>query len=109
MRGATALLVAVAVALHLPRTGSHSVVIVPKPRNAVDADLPQFAGGTCPMSDGTMPAHGRKCDVNTECLPDGALGNTSAYCGCCFCVNGTSPCLAGQTCYWCAPLIATQR
>merc|ERR1719446_1202399 len=71
-----------ALSLMLGCGASHSVVIVPRPRNAIDADTPLFRNGTFPKPDGTP-----------GCTP------TTAVCGC-WCTNGTSPCLAAQTCFW---------
>lgn len=66
---------------------AHSNVIVPKPRNAVDA-LTDARFGSCTASKGCSPLENGK----GHC----AYG---ASCGC-QCVNGTSPCDIGQTCFW---------
>lgn len=69
--------------LALPLLASaHSNVIIPKPRNAIDAGTdPRFGNDTFPKKDGTGVCH---------------YGDS---CGC-FCHNGTSPCAIGQTCFW---------
>jgi len=61
---------------------SHSITIIPAPRNAVDKDTPLFLNGSFPFPNG-----------EPGCQP------TSSVCGC-WCTNGTEPCLAAQTCFW---------
>ena len=72
---------------------SHSTVIIPRPRNAVDALTdPRF--GSCHGPD----ANG----VGKGCAPLNNGKGKCAYgqsCGC-QCTNGTSPCNIGQTCFW---------
>lgn len=66
---------------------AHSNVLVPRPRNAVDALTdPRF--GSCSVGKGCAPLN----DGTGHC----AYG---ASCGC-VCVNGTEPCNIGQTCFW---------
>eukprot|EP01051_Picozoa_sp_SAG22_P004042 SAG22_NODE_208_length_15237_cov_22.602774_3_plen_125_part_00 len=81
----------------------HSITVVPMPRNAIDNQLPLWRDGSAPLSNGqagtaaTGPdASIGLCNETTE----GLFRNSSAYCSGCFCSNGTSPCLAGQTCFW---------
>merc|ERR1719272_1437246 len=62
---------------------SHSNLITPMPRNAIDATTDsRFGPNKFPDYSG-----------NKGCLPYGAS------CGC-WCQNGTAPCYAGQTCFW---------
>jgi hypothetical protein len=66
---------------------AHSNVLIPRPRNAVDALTdPRF--GSCGMGKGCAPLN----NGEGHC----AYG---ASCGC-VCVNGTEPCNIGQTCFW---------
>ena len=61
----------------------HAHVIIPRPRNSIDAvDQPLFANGQFPQTDG-----------EPGCTED------MQVCGC-WCANGTSPCNTGQSCYW---------
>eukprot|EP01050_Picozoa_sp_SAG11_P033697 SAG11_NODE_11565_length_752_cov_1.343032_1_plen_185_part_10 len=80
----------VATLLSLPfLAAAHSNVIVPKPRNAIDALTdPRF--GSCTSNKGCSPLENGK-----------GLCAYGASCGC-QCTNGTSPCDIGQTCL-CAP------
>ena len=57
-------------------TAGHSNLISPKPRNAIDSRLPQWAGGKSP----------------TKWQPHGDNP--------CACRNGSSACDVGQTCLW---------
>ena len=72
---------------------AHSTVIIPRPRNAVDALTdPRF--GSCHGPDST--------GVGKGCAPLNNGKGKCAYgqsCGC-QCTNGTSPCNIGQTCFW---------
>eukprot|EP00658_Telonema_sp_P-2_P085549 TRINITY_DN977_c0_g2_i1.p1 TRINITY_DN977_c0_g2~~TRINITY_DN977_c0_g2_i1.p1 ORF type:complete len:373 (+),score=31.12 TRINITY_DN977_c0_g2_i1:132-1250(+) len=66
---------------------AHSNVIVPRPRNAIDALTdPRF--GSCSLGHGCAPLNNGQghCDYGASCG--------------CQCVNGTSPCDIGQTCFW---------
>lgn len=91
-------------ALCAPRfTRPHSITVIPMPRNAIDNQLPLWRDGSAPLSNGqpgtsaTGPDAGiGLCNETTE----GLFRNSSAYCSGCFCSNGTSTCLAGQTCFW---------
>ena len=81
------------------RADSHSITVVPMPRNAIDNQLPLWEGGAAPLSNGAAgtAATGKDsgigmCNETTE----GLFSNSSAYCSGCFCSNGTSPCAAGQ-------------
>ena len=66
---------------------AHSNVLVPRPRNAVDALTdPRF--GSCGVGKGCAPLN----DGTGHC-------GYGASCGC-VCVNGTEPCNIGQTCFW---------
>ena len=66
---------------------AHSNVLIPRPRNAIDALTdPRF--GSCGMGKGCAPLN----NGEGHC----AYG---ASCGC-VCVNGTEPCNIGQTCFW---------
>jgi hypothetical protein len=66
---------------------AHSNVIIPRPRNAVDA-LTDKRFGSCSLGKGCSPLE----NGQGHC----AYGQS---CGC-QCVNGTSPCDIGQTCMW---------
>ena len=80
------LVAAALVALPLLVAG-HSNVIVPRPRNSIDALTdPRF--GSCKLGKGCSPLETGK----------GVCGY-GASCGC-QCTNGTSPCDIGQTCFW---------
>ena len=71
----------------LPMALAHSNVLVPRPRNAVDALTdPRF--GSCGVGKGCAPLN----DGTGHC-------GYGASCGC-VCVNGTEPCNIGQTCFW---------
>lgn len=71
----------------LPMALAHSNVLVPRPRNAVDALTdPRF--GSCSVGKGCAPLN----DGTGHC-------GYGASCGC-VCVNGTEPCNIGQTCFW---------
>ena len=76
--------IACLIALQMPLlVFSHSNLISPRPRNSIDAGTdPRFGPNKFPAYDGKK-----------GCLPYGAS------CGC-WCSNGTSPCNAGQTCFW---------
>ena len=65
-----------ALAVFLPQTTGHSNLIVPKPRNAVDSNLPQWHGGKSPYK--WQPYGDNPCA----------------------CRNGSSVCDVGQTCLW---------
>jgi hypothetical protein len=91
------------VVLHANRAHPHSITVVPMSRNAVDNRLPLWRDGAAPLSNGAsgLAATGKDaglglCNETTE----GLFSNSSAYCSGCFCSNGTSPCAAGQTCFW---------
>ena len=73
---------AAALAACVAAAASHSVVIIPKPRNAVDSSLPMWQNGSFPK-------------------PDNSPGCTTnmGVCGC-WCSNGTAACESGQTCFW---------
>lgn len=60
----------------------HGFMITPPPRNAIDKDLPLWANGSFPQTNG-----------QPGCTQD------MQVCGC-WCDNGTSPCASGQSCYW---------
>ena len=74
--GARLLLVAVC----LPLAAAHSNLITPKPRNAIDSELPEWKDGNAPYA--WVPS----------------LGNTSG--APCACRNGSSACASAQTCLW---------
>eukprot|EP01048_Picozoa_sp_COSAG05_P007746 COSAG05_NODE_557_length_8701_cov_28.619972_6_plen_115_part_00 len=78
----------VATLLSLPLlAAAHSNVIIPKPRNAIDALTdPRF--GSCTATKGCSPRENGK----GKC-------NYGESCGC-QCTNGTSNCDIGQTCFW---------
>ena len=82
MRG-TALRVGVLFLASAGYVHGHGHVIIPPPRNSIDArDQPLFANGAFPQTNG-----------EPGCTED------MQVCGC-WCANGTSPCDSGQTCYW---------
>ena len=56
----------------------HGFMITPAPRNAIDKDLPQFADGHFPQTNG-----------------DPGCNQSMQVCGC-WCDNGTSTCEVGQ-------------
>ena len=60
---------------------AHSVVIIPRPRNAVDG------------WDGSAAHPFPKPDNTPGCT------ESMGVCGC-WCTNGTEPCAVGQTCFW---------
>ena len=60
----------------------HGFMITPVPRNAIDKDLPLWANGGFPQTNG-----------EPGCTQD------MQVCGC-WCANGTSACQSGQSCYW---------
>jgi len=68
-----------AVALLLPLATAHSSLIKPKPRNAIDSELPEWKDGNAPY----MWVKG--------------IGNDGTPCAC---RNGTDVCAPGQTCLW---------
>jgi len=61
---------------------THSNLIIPRPRNSIDATTdPRFGNNKFPTYDGKSNcAYGESCG--------------------CFCANGTSASLCGQTCFW---------
>ena len=63
----------------LPLAAAHSSLITPKPRNAIDSELPEWKDGNSPYM--WVPNIGK----------DGAP---------CACKNGTSACASAQTCLW---------
>jgi hypothetical protein len=63
----------------LPLASSHSSLLTPKPRNAIDSELAEWAGGNAPYM--WVPNIGK----------DGAP---------CACRNGSQPCESAQTCLW---------
>ena len=69
---------AIAAAL-LPLAAAHSSLITPKPRNAIDSELPEWADGNAPYM--WVPNIGK----------DGTP---------CACRNGSQPCESAQTCLW---------
>ena len=60
----------------------HGFVVTPPPRNSIDRDLPLYANGAFPQTNG-----------EPGCTQD------MQVCGC-WCANGTAPCASGQSCYW---------
>ena len=67
---------AVILGLFLPLAAAHSSLIRPKPRNAIDSELPEWKGGKAPyvwQPNGNVP---------------------------CACRNGTEACESAQTCLW---------
>ena len=75
LRGATTALVLVV----LPLAAAHSNLIKPKPRNAIDSELPEWKDGNAPYY--WVPSLGK----------DGTP---------CACRNGTDVCAPAQTCLW---------
>jgi len=76
-------LVAAALAALPLLVAAHSNLIIPRPRNSIDASTdPRFMGSNkFPLENGKGTcAYGASCG--------------------CFCQNGTSPSLCGQTCFW---------
>jgi len=63
----------------LPLAAAHSSLITPKPRNAIDSELPEWADGNAPYM--WVPGIGK----------DGTP---------CACRNGSQPCESAQTCLW---------
>ena len=74
LRLCSALLVVV-----LPLLAAHSNLIKPKPRNAIDSELPEWADGNAPY------------------LWVPSLGKNGTPCAC---RNGTDVCASAQTCLW---------
>ena len=72
---------AIAAAL-LPLAAAHSSLITPKPRNAIDSELPEWADGNSPY-------------MWVE-----NIGKAGAPCAC---RNGSQPCASAQTCLWSDP------
>ena len=73
--------------------GAHNMLITPKPRNAIDSELPEWRDGRAPYTwdpsgGGTHPYH--KANYTPEV--DGFFP--------CACRNGTHTCDAAQTCLW---------
>merc|ERR1712167_218524 len=68
-----------ALAVFLPLATAHSSLIKPKPRNAIDSELPEWKDGKSPYM--WVPNIGK----------DGAP---------CACRNGTDVCAPAQTCLW---------
>ena len=66
----------------LPLAAAHSSLITPKPRNAIDSELPEWADGNAPY----MWVEG--------------IGKAGAPCAC---RNGSQPCESAQTCLWSDP------
>ena len=75
LRGATTALVLVV----LPLAAAHSNLIKPKPRNAIDSELPEWKDGNAPYY--WVPS----------------LGKSGTPCAC---RNGTDVCAPAQTCLW---------
>ena len=72
--------------LGLTAVAAHNMLITPKPRNAIDSELPQWAGGRAPY----------------VWLPSGsgtAPSAPGAYYPCA-CRNGTDACAVAQACLW---------
>ena len=63
----------------LPLAAAHSSLITPKPRNAIDSELPAW-------KDGLSPYYWVK-----------GIGKAGAPCAC---RNGTESCASAQTCLW---------
>lgn len=74
-----AALAGLAVVLLPNQAAAHSSLITPKPRNAIDSELPQWAEGNAPYM--WVPG----------------IGKAGAPCAC---KNGTSACASAQTCLW---------
>jgi hypothetical protein len=68
----------------LPLAAAHSSLIKPKPRNAIDSELPEWKDGNAPYY--WQPISGSQPH---------ALANTP-----CACRNGTDVCASAQTCLW---------
>ena len=68
-----------ALAVSLPLAGAHSSLIKPKPRNAIDSELPAWRDGSAPY----------------YWVPN--IGNDGTPCAC---RNGSSVCASAQTCLW---------
>lgn len=73
------LAVILAFAVLMPLAASHSSLIKPKPRNAIDSELPEWKDGNAPY----MWVNG--------------IGKDGAPCAC---RNGTDVCAPAQTCLW---------
>ena len=69
----------VALALFLPLSAAHSSLIRPKPRNAIDSELPEWKDGNAPYM--WVP------DIGKDGTP-------------CACRNGTDVCDVAQSCLW---------
>ena len=72
-------LAVLALAVFLPLAAAHSSLITPKPRNAIDSELPAWKDGNAPY----------------YWVPD--IGNDGTPCAC---RNGTEVCASAQTCLW---------
>ena len=72
-------LAVLALAVFLPLAAAHSSLITPKPRNAIDSELPEWKDGNAPY----------------YWVPD--IGNDGTPCAC---RNGTEVCASAQTCLW---------
>merc|ERR1711988_1781778 len=79
MMRATLCLALAIVAVYLPAAATHSSLIKPKPRNAIDSELPEWANGNAPYY--WVPSLGKN---GTPCA----------------CRNGTDVCSPAQTCLW---------
>ena len=67
------------IGVFLPLVASHSNLIRPKPRNAIDSELPEWSNGNAPYM--WVPG----------------IGNNGTPCAC---KNGTDVCAPAQTCLW---------
>ena len=72
--------------LGLTAVAAHNMLITPKPRNAIDSELPEWAGGGAPYV--WLPGGGGT-----------APSAPGAYYPCA-CRNGTNACDVAQTCLW---------
>jgi len=73
--------------LLLAPAAAHNSLITPKPRNAIDSELPEWSGGKAPYV--WLPGGGGRG-------PPGTPGSFYP----CACRNGTEPCAVAQTCLW---------
>jgi len=72
----------------LPLAAAHSSLITPKPRNAIDSELPEWADGNAPY-------------MWVE-----NIGKAGAPCAC---RNGSQPCESAQTCLWSDPSLLLMK
>ena len=68
---------------------AHNMLITPKPRNAIDSELPEWADGKAPYV--WLPGGGGRAPSNVSA--------PGAYYPCA-CRNGTDACAVAQTCLW---------